>query len=1036
MVRQTKRFKKGLNKKVLSAILAASMIMTSSSFAFASTTDEAASENTAVSQDVNGVLTEDAEDLGDDVDSDTQGNTGNEISTLSIDPDSAVDAQDAVEDSEEHFEIVVHDEDLTYNGEAQEPDVEVYYHKETGEDGNWNSDNRVPLQESEYSVHYGGDTVNATASVDEGEKPYVEISFSGWYAGTAPVKKNFTIKQADITEADVKWEEVDSFVYDGKVHYPKVVSATVKVMQDGKEAELELTEDDYDIIDYNGVIAGTDGTMINATNSTTGQWQARLKGKGNFTGEIAQDDPDSKMFDINQADLGEAADRGDITVTVDPVVYDNELKYDAVKNNVQIVENATGKALDVSAYAIQVKDEDGKWTGTYTEQTLPQSAMSIGTHELKVYISNTRNYEKDSYIETTYEVVASSLATVVKDATVTGFEQNNEAEYTGKDFFPNDMETALLGTDLEYGLDYVITNGEEEWINAGEYTLNLEGRNEYAGQTATVTVKITPKALKSTKHTVEQGTHRSGNLGSVIVTIEDTIKDEDGKDKKVVLEEGKDYTFEVTKEATKTSKTGKVEITGIGNYTTADEEDGVIHDTFTLKDQLPLSDPSISVEVVGEFAYDGNTINVDYDDFKLVETDGTTTYELTNKDYSIKDITIGNNFAGTMPVTLVAVNEGRYFGERVVNVDVKGLSFEDTFDLSKIKDVSLDDEAQSYTELLKDFKVTYKTSGGTYTKVEKTIYGPDGKEIPVGTWADKITEPGTYTVKVESTEDKYVGSLETTFNVIGHDLKKAGAVVADIEDQVYTSEAITPAVTVKVGDKTLVAGEDYEVTYTDNVKGGEATAIITGINDYSGTLEKNFNITRAAQGITMTNPLQERDLGNGSRTSTSKVCTLKLATTMADEDTKYTYTTSDPSVATVNAGKITYQGVGECTITVSAAATDSCEAASLDIKVVVGKPGTPTFTPSVTKNTAKKAFVVTSSTVKGVDGWEVQYSIKDTFWKATTKDFPGTKTKLLRQTCKTVHSNMTYYIRVRGYQTVNGEKVYSDWSPVKTIVTK
>ena len=35
MVRQTKRFKKGLNKKVLSAILAASMIMTSSSFAMA-----------------------------------------------------------------------------------------------------------------------------------------------------------------------------------------------------------------------------------------------------------------------------------------------------------------------------------------------------------------------------------------------------------------------------------------------------------------------------------------------------------------------------------------------------------------------------------------------------------------------------------------------------------------------------------------------------------------------------------------------------------------------------------------------------------------------------------------------------------------------------------------------------------------------------------------------------------------------------------------------------------------------------------------
>ena len=300
-----------------------------------------------------------------------------------------------------------------------------------------------------------------------------------------------------------------------------------------------------------------------------------------------------------------------------------------------------------------------------------------------------------------------------------------------------------------------------------------------------------------------------------------------------------------------------------------------------------------------------------------------------------------------------------------------------------------------------------------------------------------MMEIGSYTIVKKIADGQYEGELKVDFNVIGNDLKKSGAVVADIEDQVYTSEAITPTVTVKVGDKTLKAGEDYEVTYTDNVKGGEATAIITGINNYSGTLEKNFNITRAAQGITMTNPLQERDLGNGSRTSTSKVCTLKLATTMADEDTKFTYTTSDPSVATVNDGKITYRGVGECTITVSAAATDSCEAASLPIKVVVGHPGTPTFTPSVTKNTGKKAFVVTSSTVRGADGFEVQYSIRDDFWKATTKDFSNTGDKLLRQTCKTVHSNMTYYVRVRAYQTVDGEKVYStSWSPVKTIKTK
>ena len=113
-----------------------------------------------------------------------------------------------------------------------------------------------------------------------------------------------------------------------------------------------------------------------------------------------------------------------------------------------------------------------------------------------------------------------------------------------------------------------------------------------------------------------------------------------------------------------------------------------------------------------------------------------------------------------------------------------------------------------------------------------------------------------------------------------------------------------------------------------------------------------------------------------------------------------------------------------------------CKVASLEIPVTVGSLGTPTFTPSVTSRTAQKAFVVTSSTVHGVDGWEVQYSIRDNFWRAMTKDFPDTGAKLYRETCTTSHSNMTYYIHVRGYQIIDGEKVYSDWSPVKMIRTK
>ena len=230
-------------------------------------------------------------------------------------------------------------------------------------------------------------------------------------------------------------------------------------------------------------------------------------------------------------------------------------------------------------------------------------------------------------------------------------------------------------------------------------------------------------------------------------------------------------------------------------------------------------------------------------------------------------------------------------------------------------------------------------------------------------------------------------------------------------------------------------------TFTGWYADAELTQPVTEVTlDNTKTIyagwEEIVTDTRKEQKIFMTNPYQERDLANGSRNTMSKVCTLKLGFAVDDPDLSLTYETSDPEVAMVKEGKITYQGVGECVITVKAAATDLCKGAVLEIPVKVGSLGTPTFTPSVTSRTAKKTFVATSSTVRGVDGWEVQYSIREDFWKPRTKDFPDTGAKLYRVTCPTMQSNRTYYIHVRGYQIIDGEKVYSAWSPVKMIKTK
>ena len=66
--------------------------------------------------------------------------------------------------------------------------------------------------------------------------------------------------------------------------------------------------------------------------------------------------------------------------------------------------------------------------------------------------------------------------------------------------------------------------------------------------------------------------------------------------------------------------------------------------------------------------------------------------------------------------------------------------------------------------------------------------------------------------------------------------------IASIEDQPFTGDAITPSVTIKYGEITLVKDIDYTVIYTDNINAGKATVTITGTGNYTGNQTVFFNI--------------------------------------------------------------------------------------------------------------------------------------------------------------------------------------------------
>ena len=60
----------------------------------------------------------------------------------------------------------------------------------------------------------------------------------------------------------------------------------------------------------------------------------------------------------------------------------------------------------------------------------------------------------------------------------------------------------------------------------------------------------------------------------------------------------------------------------------------------------------------------------------------------------------------------------------------------------------------------------------------------------------------------------------------------------------YTGERIRPEVEVKIKGKKLVCDEDYKVGYKNNLNAGTAQIDIQGINDYRGTLTKEFTINK------------------------------------------------------------------------------------------------------------------------------------------------------------------------------------------------
>ncbi len=114
------------------------------------------------------------------------------------------------------------------------------------------------------------------------------------------------------------------------------------------------------------------------------------------------------------------------------------------------------------------------------------------------------------------------------------------------------------------------------------------------------------------------------------------------------------------------------------------------------------------------------------------------------------------------------------------------------------------------------------------------------------------TAVGTATATIKSKGVNYKGTERTiTFQILQKRLTTNDVTINDIPDQSYTGNEIAPVLTIKYNNVTLMEGadKDYTVTYSNNTNAGEATATITFLGNYSGTITKTFKITEAEETV-------------------------------------------------------------------------------------------------------------------------------------------------------------------------------------------
>lgn len=514
-------------------------------------------------------------------------------------------------------------------------------------------------------------------------------------------------------------------------------------------------------------------------------------------------------------------------------------------------------------------------TGTVTV-TVAQKEIDI-TDKLNTWSANEFTYDGKSH---SVELkIDEDLVGIVKVKEYTG---DTEAQAVGEHTASASLEL-VDPANYKFNEDNVLTR-EHTWkINKGDLAPTDAEKSVLFG---TKEVTVAPADFGLTQDGIKIEVTHAGNslitgylpsddMRSVTFTLRDTDK---------------------TDAANNASDTATLKFSS-ANY---NEESGTL--TIKIIDKNTDAD-TLKIDVPATVTY-GDTVTPSVGESKPAGA-GDVTFKFFDED-NHEVLTTAQPFdAGTYKVTASCESESTiYTAEATFTVEPREI---------EAKDVAFDKE------------LTYTGNELTQT-VTVTV---NGKTLTVGTdytVSDLTgTEPGSYPVTVAGTGN-YTGEVTKSFTISKAQISSA-AITYDAGPYGYTGKEWKPEVTVSFNRATLTAGNDYTVSYENNINAGTAKIIITGIGDhFTGLTEKTFTINSAEiSGCTFA-PIA--DVTYNTKAHTPEVTVAISGRTLeADKDYTVSYASN------VNAGTATVTVTGKGNFTGSANTTFTIAKADLNLSV-------------------------------------------------------------------------------------------------------